>query len=108
MKSIGKESDTEILQTPNAPYKRLRHAIRMGNDSEAVDAIKDLKKAHTNDDILRAMKHSEMAPFTGSLRWEKVFKRSLSPEEMGIYVRAARERKLDHAKFMILWRRASG
>lgn len=107
MKSIGRESETEILQTPDAPYKRLRHAIRMGNDAEARDAIGDLKKTRKSDEILQAMRHSENAPFTGSLRWEKVFKRSLTPEEMGIYVRAAQERKLDHAKFMNLWRGAS-
>jgi hypothetical protein len=87
-------------------FRNLNQAISAGDESGAREILTELRKTRKPADILSAMKRYETSPFTGSLRWEKVFKRSLSPQEMAIYVRAAQERKVDHAKFMALWRRA--
>jgi len=88
-------------------FRNLNQAISAGDESGAREILNELRKTKKPADILSAMKRYDTAPFTGSQRWEKVFKRSLSPQEMAIYVRALQERKLDHAKFMALWRRAS-
>jgi hypothetical protein len=95
-----------IFESSDEPsFRNLNQAISAGDESGAREILTELRKTKKPADILSAMKRYDTSPFTGSLRWEKVFKRSLSPQEMAIYVRAAQERKVDHAKFMALWRR---
>lgn len=95
IKAAEKQHQQETL--PDSAYKPLREALLKDDEKAAREALEELLKIRKYSEIAKAM-HA-MRPFTGSLKVENQFRRSLTAEEKLQYEAARREQRDLYNKF---------
>jgi len=95
-KAHGVEPSAEFY---TGDFEPLTQALRIGNTTEAKNALADLLKKKTliqvRDHYLRAIN----IPFTRSLRSENDFKKTLNDEQKATYKKAIEDRKEINKRF---------
>ncbi len=91
---LKKETGWQQVMTDDPSYTRMRSALRNGDTSGAAKIYADLKKTHSDNEIIKAMRLWAKSPFTKSKKEnEKLFQTSLSDKELEIYTKANEERE---------------
>ena len=97
----GLQSEPMVFSpTDEASYAKLRAALRNDDLRSARNLLADLRKGHTDQQILHAMKESTTRPFTGSKVNEKMFLFSLDDHELDAYFRANLARSEAYQRFL--------
>lgn len=97
---LTKETGWQQIQTDEPGYSKLRAAIRAGDDRGARRNLEALRKTRTDADIMRAMKTWAKRGFTGSLKTEGEFIRSLSDEQRELYSKAQEQKQLSFERWL--------
>lgn len=87
-------------------YQDLNEALRRDNAGDIKDALGDLLKKKTSQEIERKYTHYQNAPFSGKSSRETEFVRTLNPEQRATYIKAKRDRMALAQKALQFLRRA--
>ena len=98
VKSLAREFNETKGITPSAEffagdYDEFTKALRLGNTSDAREALEDVLKKKTGRQVFDHFRRWTAAPFTGQLGREKEFWRSLTPEQRERYQEAREARR---------------
>lgn len=104
LKKTGQERLVEVIEDSDSPYRKLRFALADKSQKAAQEAIAELRKRRTNEQIFRAMENSFSRPFTGSWENEFKFRKTLSPEQLRTYQKARKEKEDDWRFFLSVWK----
>jgi hypothetical protein len=94
-----KQEPAMIIPTQEASYAKLRSAIRFEDYRNAERVYRELKKHHTDDQIINAMSMATKRPFTGSKKLETGFLYSLSKEDLNLYTKAQMQKQQEFNSF---------
>lgn len=102
--SVKGKASVEVLEDTDSPFRKLRVALDVGNERDAMSALRELRQTRKDKQIFDSMKSHLTAPFTGlSKADEAKFRRSLQPVEMEKYREALAERRERFKKFQMIW-----
>lgn len=82
----------EMIPTTEPSYSKLRSLLRADDAAGAEVMLNDIRQNHTDTQIYHAMSVWARAPLTGSVRNERAFIASLTPQQLQIYSQAMEER----------------
>lgn len=95
----SKETGWQEIMTDQPSYSKLRLALRNDDQKEAVRQWRELRKTHSEDQIVHAMKLWAKKPLTGSARGERAFIYSLDNRDLERYWQANQQRQTELERF---------
>lgn len=101
LEQSGKQKQGVTQTYSDAPYMKMQQALKTDDREgfkQEYQKLRDQKK--TTAEIRDHFRKSSVSPFTGSLKDEVKFKRSLTPQEKELYERAKAEKKENYQKFL--------
>ena len=105
---LAKTTGWQQVQTTDPGYSKLRSAIRSDDRAGAEKIYRQMVEGgHKPGEIYKAMGIWARRPFTGSVRKERMFKDSLTPQQQDLYSKAQEERMVTLQKFLEVHARAS-
>lgn len=97
----GLKKSTGWVQTmtDEPSYSKLASALRNGDGKAAKEVFEELRKNHTEEEIIKAMRVRARRGFAGSKKNETLFRQSLNDKQLEIYTRAMEQKQAELQMF---------
>jgi hypothetical protein len=98
--NLKRDTGWTQVRTTDPSVSRLRSALRNEDYPTAKQIISTLLKSRSQQSLVKGIKESIHRPFTGSLKNERLFVRSLTDEQRELYWKAQAERQEIYQRFV--------
>lgn len=95
----GIKETAETIESPDSPYRKMKVALDMGDDDDARAALQELLKTRSRGVVNNVMVRGINFPFTGNMKREHEFKKTLTAPEKAKYEQAISERRERYKRF---------